>query len=319
MRSRNLIITVLAGVLFAFSSTSLLAQNGMRPSNVQPVGPVYSLPYEPGATFLVGQGYLEFPTHEGIYAIDWLMPEETPIVAARAGVIVEVVDSFSQSGMTEDMKQKGNFVRIQHDDGSRALYYHLAQNGAKVKVGQRVEEGQRIALSGNTGFSATPHLHFEVDRPENGKYASVPTLFKSGTDEPFDVVRGGKYTAPGGKDPSERTLADKGPLQGVKGTGELSSIRPRMIAMVRAEKDPQKAATLLKRHLLDHRAEYHKKYKDTFAKSRTGDKPSMKELGLFLDDMDLQSQPDVARLLVDPASANTANEALMIWWELYSP
>lgn len=307
---RNAMIAIV-GILAALSST-VLAQNGMRPANVKPVGPLYSLPYEPGQTFIVGQGYLEFPTHENEYAIDWTMPEETPILAARGGVVVEVVDSFSKSGLTEDMKNQGNFVRIRHDDGSRALYYHIAHNGAKVKVGQTVKEGERIALSGNTGFSATPHLHFVVDRPEDGKHVSVPTLFKSGSDEPFDIVHGGKYKAPGGK-----AEADEGPLQGVKGTGELSSIRPRVIALVKGEKDPEKAAALLKRHLLDNRETYHKKYKEAFAKSQKGDKASMKELQLFLNDMDLQAQPDVARLIADPDAAGTANEAMLIWWQLY--
>jgi hypothetical protein len=212
------------------------------------------------------------------------------------------------------MKTKGNFIRIQHDDDSRALYYHIAQNGAKVKIGQQVKEGQLIALSGNTGFSAAPHLHFLVDRLENGKYVSVPTLFKSGADEPFDVVHGGRYTAPGGE-----AKPDEGSLQGVKGTGELSSIRPKLIALVKAEKDPEKAAALLKRHLLDNRAAYHKTYKEVFARSRKGDKPSMEELELFLNGMDLHSQPEIARLVADPASAGTANEALLIWWDLFAP
>jgi len=315
MSSRRTAIGVVVVVVLLLWLAPLAAQNGMRPPDVEPVGPLYSLPYEPGATFLVTQGYLEFPTHENEYAIDWLMPEETPILAARAGVVVEVVDSFAKSGLTEDMKQKGNFVRIQHDDGSRALYYHLAPGGARVKVGQKVKEGQLVALSGNTGFSATPHLHFLVDQPRDGKYVSVPTLFKSGDDAaPYDIVSGGKYTAPGG--PSQ---ADQGPLEGIEGTGELSSIRPRLVAIVRAEKDPEKAALLLKRHLLDHRAEYRKKYKELFARSQQGDRRAMKELQRFMDDMDLQSQPDVARLIINPASAGTANEAMLIWWELYVP
>jgi hypothetical protein len=314
MHVRKATIAVIVSIPLAFSSTPLAAQNGMRPSNVQPVGPLYSLPYEPGATFQVGQGYLEFPTHENQYAIDWIMPEETPILAARAGVVVEAVDAFSKSGLTEDMKQKGNYIRILHDDGSRALYFHLAQNGARVKVGEKVKEGQRIALSGNTGYSATPHLHFMVDRPDSGNYVSVPVLFKSGGDEPFDVVQGAKYKAPGGE-----AAADEGPLQGVPGTGELSSIRPRVIALVKAEKDPEKAAMLLKRHLLDHRTAYHQKYKELFAKSQKGDKPSMKELQLFLNDMDLQAQPDIARLIADPASSGTAGEAMLLWWDLFAP
>jgi len=302
------------GILSAIFSTSAFGQNGMRPPNVKPTGPLYSLPYAPGETFQVGQCYLEFPTHENEYAIDWSMPEETPIHAARAGLVVEAVDSFSKSGLTEDLKNKGNYIRIQHDDGSRALYYHLAQNGAKVKVGDKVAEGQVIALSGNTGYSATPHLHFIVDQPEGGKYVSVPVLFKSGDDKPFDIVHGGKYKAPGGK-----AAPEEGPLQGIEGTGKLSSIRPRLIALVKSEKDPEKAAALLKRHLLDNRAAYHAEYKAAFAASQKGDKRSMKELQLFLNDMDLHAQPDIARLIIDPASANTANEAMLIWWELFAP
>lgn len=314
MDSRRLLLTVFVGFALVLSSTRLAAQNGMRPADVAPVGPLYSLPYEPGATFEVGQGYLDFPTHENEYAIDWIMPEETPILAARAGVVIEAVDSFSKSGLTDDMKAKGNYIRIQHEDQSRALYYHLAYQGAKVKVGETVQEGQVIALSGNTGYSGTPHLHFTVDWPEGGRYLSIPVLFKSGNETPFDIVRGGKYRAPGGK-----AAAEHGPLRDVAGTDELSSIRPELIALVREESDAERAAVRLKRHLLDHRAAYHAEYKEVFARSQNGDKPSMKELQLFLNDMDLHSQPDIARLLIDPASANTANEAMLIWWELFAP
>lgn len=313
MKLSNTILALLMGLVGVLSCGPVAAQNGMRPPNVKPFGPVCSLPYAPGEIFLVGQGYLEGPTHENQYAIDWEMPEETPIHAVRAGVVTEVVASFSKGGLTEDMKTKGNFVRIRHDDNSRALYYHLAQNGAKVKVGDRVQEGQIIALSGNTGYSSTPHLHFTVEALVNGAYVSVPVLFKSGTADPFDIVHGGKYKAPGGK-----AEEDEGPLQGVQGTGELSSIRPRLIAIVKAEKDPERAAALLKRHLLDNRAAYHKKYKETFAKARKGDKPSMKELQVFLGDMDLQAQPDIARLITNPASAPTTNEAMLIWWALFA-
>ncbi len=305
--------TWVIGFLMAMLATPLAAQDGRRPPHIKPVGPLYSLPYAPGETFQVGQGYLDFPTHMSEYAIDWTMPEETPIHAARAGVVIEVVDSFTKSGMTEDMKQKGNYVRIRHEDGSRALYYHLAHHGAKVKVGDKVEEGQLIALSGNTGYSATPHLHFMVDQPENGRYVSVPILFKSGEDEPFDIVREGKYKAPGGPVPT-----DEGPLQGIQGTGELSSIRPRLIQLVRAEKAPEKAAVALKRHLLDNRSTYRATYKEVFARAQKGDKSAMKELQVFLDGMDLHTQPDVARLILDPASANTANEAMLVWWGLFA-
>lgn len=171
---------VMVGISLAILMTSLSAQDGMRPPHAKPVGQLYSLPYAPGETFQVGQGYLDFPTHMNEYAIDWTMPEETPLHAARAGIVIEVVDSFSKSGLTEDMKQN------------------------------------------------------------------------------------------------------------------------------------------LKRHLLDNRSAYHAKYKEVFARAQKGDKSAMTELQSFLDDMDLQAQPDVARLIINPASAGTANEAMLIWWGLFA-
>jgi murein DD-endopeptidase MepM/ murein hydrolase activator NlpD len=52
--------------------------------------------------------------------------------------------------------------RIVHEDESVGVYGHLANKGALVKVGERVKEGQVIGLSGNSGASTGPHLHFHV-------------------------------------------------------------------------------------------------------------------------------------------------------------
>src|SRR5213079_2302490 len=58
--------------------------------------------------------------------------------------------------------KKTNFVIVLHDDGTLGEYMHLAPATVQVKPGQRVERLQELALSGNTGFSSTPHLHFQV-------------------------------------------------------------------------------------------------------------------------------------------------------------
>ncbi len=276
--------------------------------------PLYSLPYAPGAEFLVGGGYLEWPTHEGVYALDWQMPEETPIMAACAGVVVETVSSHWQSGLSEELRNKDNHVIIRHDDGTYAYYAHLAQHGVQVRVGQRVREGEPIALSGNTGYSSTPHLHFVAYRMRGNTMQSFPTLFKSGQEAPFAVVSGGKYRAPGGTPEPE-----EGPLAGVQGTGQLSFIRPELVSLVRAAATPQQGAMALKRHLLDNRKKFKTAYKDVMAKSRGGDKSAMKELELFLNAIDLQSQPEIATLLVDKTAEPTTREALQVWWELYAP
>lgn len=294
------------GLLWLFCS---VAEAAIEPSAT----PLYSLPYPPGEEFLVGQGYLDFPTHEGQYAIDWLMPEGTPILAARKGVVVEAIDVFSKSGLTSDFWNKANRVVVQHDDGTFALYYHLLHQGIKVKVGQQVSEGQELALSGNTGYSATPHLHFMVYRQTNGGMESFPVLYRSGTDEPFAIVRGAKYRAPGGSPKPE-----EGPLKGIRGTGQLSSIRPTLVALVKKAASPAEAAVKLKAHLLENRVAYHKTYKDVFAKAQTGDKTAMRELQDFLEGMDLHTQPEIARLLVDPETESTAGEAMNIWWGLFA-
>ena len=55
-----------------------------------------------------------------------------------------------------------NYITLKHDNGEYSQYGHLQYNSAFVKLEDKVEKGQPIALSGNTGFSSAPHLHFHV-------------------------------------------------------------------------------------------------------------------------------------------------------------
>jgi murein DD-endopeptidase MepM/ murein hydrolase activator NlpD len=87
--------------------------------------------------------------HKGI---DYGVPEGTPIIAAHGGTIAEARESPSY----------GNMIRIHGDNGIDTLYAHLSSFG--VQQGQQVTAGQQIALSGNTGRSTDPHLHFEAIR-----------------------------------------------------------------------------------------------------------------------------------------------------------
>ncbi len=104
--------------------------------------------------------------HRGI---DYGVPVGTPVVAAHSGTIVEVRESSSY----------GNMIRIRGDDGMDTLYAHLSTFG--VQQGQQVIAGQQIALSGNTGRSTGPHLHFEVIRNGN-KIDPAPLLGLSGAE-----------------------------------------------------------------------------------------------------------------------------------------
>ena len=73
----------------------------------------------------------------------------------------------------------GKQVTVKHDNGLRTGYAHL--NKILVKKGQRVNAGQRIALSGNTGASTGPHLHFTVKNLKTGEYIDPERLRYSNT------------------------------------------------------------------------------------------------------------------------------------------
>ena len=103
-------------------------------------------------------------THTGTleYAVDFRLPVGTPIVAARAGRVAAVCSHFVKGGLDSKFRPRANFVAVQHSDGTYARYFHLRHNGVSVKKGDFVSPGDRLGLSGNTGFSSTPHLHFDV-------------------------------------------------------------------------------------------------------------------------------------------------------------
>jgi murein DD-endopeptidase MepM/ murein hydrolase activator NlpD len=132
---------------------------------------VYFLPFAAGESFPVSQGFHGKYSHTGgdCYSIDFKMPLGTPVHAARSGVVVGVKDDSNQGGSDKKFEWDANYILIKHEDGTFGHYVHLQQNGAKVKLGQRVEVGELIGLSGNTGHSTGPHLHFAVFRAASGK------------------------------------------------------------------------------------------------------------------------------------------------------
>ncbi len=135
----------------------------------------YPLPWR-GGPFRLTQGangqYSHF-TPKGRYAVDIAMPEGTPIVAARGGMVVKIENEQSGRGNNP----AGNFVRILHDDGTMGVYLHLMKGSVAVREGQRVETGTRIARYGNTGNSTGPHLHFVVQRNVGLAIESIPFDF----------------------------------------------------------------------------------------------------------------------------------------------
>ena len=85
--------------------------------------------------------------HQGT---DWATPVGTAVVASCGGTV-------TRAGWASGY---GYVVYIQHEGGRETRYAHLSR--VLVSVGEQVEQGERIALSGNTGRSTGPHLHFEI-------------------------------------------------------------------------------------------------------------------------------------------------------------
>ena len=139
----------------------------------------YRLPYAVASHHLVTQSYPEAITHtdpSSTHAIDFAMPIGTGVNAARAGTVMQVASDYF-GATTAAGGTRANLVRILHDDGTMAVYGHLHWDSIRVRPGDSVERGERIAASGNTGFSTGPHLHFVVQRNRGGSIVSVPVQF----------------------------------------------------------------------------------------------------------------------------------------------
>jgi hypothetical protein len=112
-------------------------------------------------TFPVSQGH-DTGSHQyhDTYAWDFRMPEGTPVVAARDGVVRLARGDSTQGGCDPKMAPFSNYVVLEHAKGVETQYLHFSQ--VVVKPGQQVKAGELLGYSGNTGWSCGPHLHFKV-------------------------------------------------------------------------------------------------------------------------------------------------------------
>lgn len=128
----------------------------------------YRLPYLDGRSFMMTQTASGFrTTHTEPYsreAVDISMPEGTPILAARAGIVIEAISKYVDGAKDLELLAHANSVRILHDDGTIATYGHLMPGGTSVRRGELVPAGKLIGYAGSTGYSSGPHLHFVVNR-----------------------------------------------------------------------------------------------------------------------------------------------------------
>jgi murein DD-endopeptidase MepM/ murein hydrolase activator NlpD len=141
---------------------------------------IYSLPFENNKKVFLIQAYDSKMSHKGELALDFKVKKGTKICAARDGVIIAAREDSDEGGLKPANLSDGNYISIQHNDGSVAHYWHLKKEGVEVNVGDTVSAGQLIGESGNTGYSAFPHLHFEVvGNDADGNYKQLATRFKT--------------------------------------------------------------------------------------------------------------------------------------------
>lgn len=150
--------------------------------NAKPRDVIYQLPVQTRDWRIV-QGWGGRFSHqdpENYYAVDINVKDGTPVYAARDGVVMQVESNFEGAGLNrEKFGARANLVRILHDDGSMALYAHLRAEGVWVRPGQHVHAGQAIGLSGNTGFTTGPHLHFAILVNRGMHEVSIPMRIRA--------------------------------------------------------------------------------------------------------------------------------------------
>ena len=173
------------------------------PSTAQPDGYLYLFPFDHGTKHRITQGYEGAFSHfdDNRYAIDFDLPEGTPVHAARGGVVVRVKDDSRRGGPSAAYARDGNLIMVAHADGTFGNYVHLRYRGSLVAVGDTVEAGQHIGFSGNTGVSSGPHLHFDVRVPTvAGRMQSVPFHFRGPQGQAVEPHEGHVHYAvhPGG-------------------------------------------------------------------------------------------------------------------------
>ena len=157
---------------------------------------LYRLPFP--EALMKGFGANISPAHQGnlINSIDFFVPFGTEIYAAAPGKVMRVRSNSNVGGPDVKYWYQGNYIEIKHKNGEYTWYEHLKFKGVVVSIGEEVKAGQLIGYSGSTGFSVTPHLHFQVNRyfgKGENDYVTLKARFARCTDL-YKVDAGAKKT-----------------------------------------------------------------------------------------------------------------------------
>ncbi|MEM7656123.1 MAG: M23 family metallopeptidase [Bacteroidota bacterium] len=140
----------------------------------------YAFPFPESARYQIMQGYggsFSHTSEYSYYAIDFNLGVGDTICAAREGIVIEAIEGNHIGGGNRKYRPYANVLTIFHSDGTLGQYVHLAPNGALVELGDSVKRKQPVGISGLTGFTSAPHLHFAVIQPLKGGAKSMPVRF----------------------------------------------------------------------------------------------------------------------------------------------
>ncbi|CAA9551171.1 Phage tail tape measure protein [uncultured Synechococcales cyanobacterium] len=155
-------------------------------SNPTEAAPLVGLCHPLREAGIISQGPHGSYSHLGPmeYAFDLSVDIGMPVYAMRSGKVLNLEDRFPDTGGGEENLHKFNYVLIEHTNEYRSAYLHLEQGFQArigIKLGDRVQAGQLISYSGNSGWSTGPHLRIEIH------YAAPKGSF--GQTAPFQIDR----------------------------------------------------------------------------------------------------------------------------------
>lgn len=189
---KSLLFLILLSPFVSSSQQEYSINDLKNGKNITDSSYIYTLPFEYKKKVFLIQGYESMFSHKGGRALDFKVKNGTNICAARGGVVTAIREDSDKRGLKPENLSDGNYILIAHEDASVANYWHFQKNGVLVNVGDTVMAGQLIGVSGNTGYSAFPHLHFEVQgKDANGNFVQLATSFY--TKDGVMYLRPGKF------------------------------------------------------------------------------------------------------------------------------